>query len=501
MMTAGFVSMNRHIAHRLFFSMYFVSLLFFASEPNRAQTASTNNPSDSQSKPTAAETRIELKLCTGSTVTGVVVKQNDHGVVLDINGRLYVFGWIEVEVRSAITARKKLLAERRGGWNKVLPEDLYAIGEFALSRHRKDLAMDYLEQAKRADASLVPKVRDLVVRYRETEAKTKSSQNQERSIPPLPVDTVETETTPTHEENESNEVDPTAAKTLDWSPASGPSESVREQVLEKYREFGAKVREVLGDAVVAIETEHFLIWTDWEESERQRLGEWCENMYRALARQFRLDESTQVFLTKCPVFCFRTKSKFQKFARYFDGFDGKDAIGYTRSIEKNGHVHVVLLRQGVLTEDFDRFACTLTHEGTHAFVHRLFSSRLIPHWVNEGLAEYVANEVLGATCPGRKNAEMLSEVLVERKASMAGFLRSVGPIEVHDYPLAQSIVEHLVQRDGAKWIELVRSLKEGAPLEEALTTTYDGMNFAGLEKNWRDAVEKRKSVDQRSPND
>jgi len=211
-------------------------------------------------------------------------------------------------------------------------------------------------------------------------------------------------------------------------------------------------------------------------------------MYAALVERFDLQATDEVFLAKCPVFCWRSKARFQKFARYFDGYEGSSAVGYARSIEKNGHVHVVLVRQGRSEADFDRFACTLVHEGSHAFMHRLYSTRLIPHWVNEGYAELTAERVLGERCETAEKAALLARQFVRYDWPLGGMLESVAAIEVHEYPLAHSLVAHLEGLGRPRFAGFVRSLKEGRTTAEALAANYDGMTLAQLEQSWRSAI-------------
>jgi hypothetical protein len=270
---------------------------------------------------------------------------------------------------------------------------------------------------------------------------------------------------------------------------TGPTDpQLRARVREVYNRFGETVRTQMGTNVVLIETDHFLIWTDWDPGSQQHLGEWCEGMYRALCHEFGFDPQQNIFLAKCPVFCWRTKGRFMKFARLFDCYEGKNAVGYTRSIEANGHVHIVLFLSGRDDAAYDRFAATLIHEGTHAFVHRTYSTRLIPHWVNEGLAELISERVLGDRSFAGEKADLLARQYVRYDWPIVGFLQNVGPIEVHDYPLAASVVEYLERKSPDSFARFIRGLKEGRCLNEALALNYNGMDVIRLDAAWRDAL-------------
>jgi len=215
--------------------------------------------------------------------------------------------------------------------------------------------------------------------------------------------------------------------------AAIPASDVRAKVYESYLTFGEKVRETLGKDIQLLETDHFLIWTDWRKPDHAELIDLCETMYRSVCKQFNIDPTEPIFLSKCPIFCFQKKARFRKFAQQFDGYGAKDSVGYTRSLEESGHVHVAIFRQGDSPLDRDRFASTLVHEGTHAVIHRLFSSRLIPHWVNEGYAELIAQRVLGDRCVAGGNASLLALQYVRYDWPLGGLLASSGPISVHQY--------------------------------------------------------------------
>jgi hypothetical protein len=426
--------------------------------------------------PTQGQTetiRIDVKLRTGGALSGLVVDHSDHGLVVVRDKTPYVFSWGELEAGSAYAAKRRLRALERGGDENLLAADFFELGLFSLHHGRADLASRAFGSATRLDASFKAKVKEALDRHRgaalpsEFDAAPKNDPGKNDSAV---------------RESPNALVDETAKL------SQGLSAQHREQVIEAYRTFGAKVQELIGKDVVLVESDHFLIWTDWERKDRDRLVEWCESMYAALGTQLGIDPDRQVFLSKCPVFCWRNKARFTKFAQLFDGYPGTHAVGYTRSIQANGHVHVVLLRQGRSDADFDRFACTLVHEGTHAFLHRLHSTRLIPHWVNEGYAELMAERVLGDRCPAGENAALLAQSFVQHDWPIKDLLAETGPIEVHQYALAHSIVSFLENQGAKRLSSFIEQLKRGKTVPHALAAAYDGLTLSVLEKRWRETI-------------
>ncbi len=436
----------------------------------------------SVARPQTETIRVDLKLRTGGAMSGLVVDHTEHGLVIVNQNTPHVFAWDELKTGSAFAAKRALAAFERGGVDRLSAEDHFQLGLFALRRDRKDLAANEFRRAKKLDPDYQAVIKKAYDEYRRR--KDASNAQTDSLVDDRSVGTTNT----AHQAGLAERVEAELDRATKAVVAPVPSAESRAKVLEVYKTFGKKVQEVIGEAVVLIESDHFLIWTDWEARYRDRLVGWCESMYTALREQFDLDPAGNIFLAKCPVFCWRSKARFLKFAREFDGYGGTDAVGYTRSIERNGHVHVVLLRQGRSEVDFDQFACTLVHEGTHAFIHRLYTSRLIPHWVNEGYADLVAERVLKDRCPAGENAELLARQFVRYDWPITELLHGAGPIPVHQYPLAHSVVAYLEGSGHKRFAGFIKDLKAGESVPAALAANYDGLNLDQLEAGWRLAV-------------
>ncbi|MEK6675177.1 MAG: hypothetical protein AABZ47_05920 [Planctomycetota bacterium] len=437
--------------------------------------------------------KVELKLKTGGALSGLVVDSTDHGLVVVDGTTPHVFAWLELQPVSAFETRKRILQREKKEQETLIAEDHRQLGLFALKIGNRDLAHREFAEATQLDPSLKPLVQEIWSDYRKKKTRTDQARNEDQRFEASPD-------SPPDSTNDQSHTDPsmdlssalTSVTSID--PLSVVQEAppdTQKTVLEIYRTFGHKVREVISKNIELIETDHFLIWTDWSARSRPQLAQSCESMYSALCHQFDLDPARNIFLAKCPIFCFRAKSRFKQFARYFDGFDASDSLGYTRSIESQGHVHMVLLRQGDDPSDFERFSATLVHEGTHAFIHRLHSTRLIPHWVNEGCADLMAERVLGNECFTGENSDLLARQFVRYDWPINKLLRSTEPIAVNEYPLAQSVINYLDQTDPVALRHLIRELKEGRTVAEAVESCYNGTNLTSLESGWRDWVRRR----------
>ncbi|MFQ5591446.1 MAG: hypothetical protein ACE5HE_09815 [Phycisphaerae bacterium] len=425
---------------------------------------------------------VDLKLETGGALSGLLVDATDHGIVVVADSIPYVFSWGELEAGTAYVVKRDWLALQRGGSQHLTAEDHYQLGLYAITRKRTDLSASEFRKAESLDRTY----RELAqLAFDEYRKKTRTAAKTGHIMASLGADdTPETDTRGDGSQRAEIELSHNAVAEAFVSTTP----RTRAQALEVYKTFGERVRQLMARDLELIETDHFLIWTDWEKRSQPRLSEWCESMYTALCDQFQIDPETNVFLAKCPVFCWRSRARFIRFARNFDGYDGRNAVGYSRSIQANGHVHLVLVRVGRSPEDYYRFACTLVHEGTHAFLHRFHTTKLIPHWVNEGFADLMAARVLGSRCPNAGNAALLAAVYVRYDWPIDDLIRNAGPIEVYQYPLAHSIVAFQGSLGSERFAGFIKSLKDGESIAQALAANYEGITPAELEKRWRSAV-------------
>jgi hypothetical protein len=277
-------------------------------------------------------------------------------------------------------------------------------------------------------------------------------------------------------------------------PASPPVmyiKSTPEQdaaAIKKAQEFEKKVADTLVMKFTEVQTPHFIVFTDWDPREMEFLKKNIEAAYGAVSKQFDIPVKENVFVGKLPVLMFAHQTDFMRYAQEFDDLPAnKTLLGYYAS-HGDGTGHMAMWKpykkldsaQGANPEE--QWAYTLTHEFTHAFVDRYKSSRRIPRWLNEGLAEVIAQTQF----PQQGRHELAREMALNRNPVDQLFSDEYMPTGEY-YPVMQTMVEMLIKQDRKGFIRFFDAIKDGEKPEAALKDVY-GMDYRGLVKGWRNYI-------------
>ena len=169
-----------------------------------------------------------------------------------------------------------------------------------------------------------------------------------------------------------------------------------EAAIAEYRRTGAEVGERMKIKFDVLETPHFLIFTDWDPREYNFLKENVELAYTCVSTQFEIPVSQNVFLGKLPIYMFKKKEEFGKYSKEFDNLDSSKLAGYYMG-NSLGIGHMAMWKPDLKAANNDvhlaewQWGYVLVHEFTHAFIARYHTNVFIPRWLNEGIAEVVAN--------------------------------------------------------------------------------------------------------------
>lgn len=128
------------------------------------------------------------------------------------------------------------------------------------------------------------------------------------------------------------------------------------------------------------------------------------------------------------------------------------------------------------------------HELTHVLVGHLTFSCLsfIPTWLNEGLAVY-GEGGLEESWQRQLQQAIAADTLIPVRALSGGFSEDPAQADL-SYSQSYSLVNFLIEKHGQeKMLSLLRVLRDGAGVDEALLETY-GFDIEGLEDAWRAAI-------------
>jgi len=441
------------------YQLFLILLVLCAAPPRRAHGDS------------GRMVRVTLDLNSGRQITGLAGDYDDVLIVVKVGAHLTTVQWDDVKTASAYGARKKILESVRGSAQNLTAEDHFQLGYFLATRNNRAAAVAEFRKAERRNAGFKERIKTA---WREI--RRARERNDKRSREPI--------------YSQRKDAQHSALGPQSSILSRRYSEEQHRQAVKAFKHFvDTEVRDKVAADLVLLETRHFLIWTDWPEAKRNLIPDWAEQLYNVMCDEFGFPRDDPVWLGKCPLFCFKNKRRFEKFAKTIDGYDATKALGYTKTTD-SGYVHVVLRRLGNRPADIDKFAVTMVHEASHAFIHNYGPPTKLPPWLNEGLADYIAERVLGDRCPTGENAVALARQYVSQKKSIREVFASKTSPPGHLYPICQSLVQYLIQRDGDAFVAMINDLKTGMDTEKALKKHYTGMNLNVLDHSWRTWVKK-----------
>lgn len=232
-----------------------------------------------------------------------------------------------------------------------------------------------------------------------------------------------------------------------------------------------------------IETAHFQLFSGFDsKTEDKLLTETAEKMYKQLCKQFDVDDKDGVWVGKCPIYAFDKKEEFGKFCKAIEQEKFEKAGGFC-AYNSNGFVYIVVNDTSNRTQFYD----VMVHEGTHGFVARYQTTRNIPTWVNEGLAEYMAALLVKDSRAKKLWKDATREVLDGKKKPETIF--DGIELEAFEYGMAHSMVRFMLKDSSKDFTRFVKLLKKGETEEKALKEVYK-TDRAGLVKAWRKNAEK-----------
>jgi hypothetical protein len=245
----------------------------------------------------------------------------------------------------------------------------------------------------------------------------------------------------------------------DWEDGVAKQKAFLRQVYEKFPTLHLKL----------YETQHFLFLSDLPPQWVNVYTSCLDAMHDQLCTAYGVKDKDRVWLGKLPVVAFSSSASFEECEKeFFDHpIDGKVFQGLAHKA-MNGEVAVTCH----CGKDPYYFAAVLVHETTHGFTHRYKSAVLLPSWLDEGIADWVAMNVV------HKNNSVLSKVQAglaqaKQRGNLGGnFFADGKKIQPWQYGVATSMVNFLLKSNPKNFRKMLDAIKLGTKWQDALADAY-----------------------------
>ncbi len=229
------------------------------------------------------------------------------------------------------------------------------------------------------------------------------------------------------------------------------------------------------------ETHEFLFVSDMPRDQVVPFAASLDKMYDMMCQMYGIKKGASVWKGKCLIVVFLRKADYVSFEEaFFQHTPPEFSQGLCNS-SSDGEVIMNCYRG----DDVGHFAEMLVHETSHGFIHRYRTLQRLPSWANEGMAEWIAQSLVGY--PG--GVKLMREQAVramQQSHSLQGMFQEerINPIQ---YGMAAHLTDFLILKDKRKYAEWVTGMKEGKTWEESLKDAY-GLTPAQLLSEFGQAI-------------
>lgn len=225
----------------------------------------------------------------------------------------------------------------------------------------------------------------------------------------------------------------------------------------------------LSTGMHVVESPHFTIYSWFPEAQDKSIQESMEQLYRMLSRAFDVNKDETVWVGKCGVFMLTSQERFANFVANVDHMDPRmaKAAGYCRYCSNWAYL---VLNMPSSKGDVEGYRLTLTHEGTHGFLSRYVSDNRIPVWLNEGIADAMADSLV----PSNRLKGRLKDATREALKGQMDAKRVFDGVALNqfDYGIAQSWVQFLLAKNHKGFLKFLTLIKQGKSEADALKECY-----------------------------
>ncbi|WP_437187062.1 hypothetical protein SH668x_000438 [Planctomicrobium sp. SH668] len=237
--------------------------------------------------------------------------------------------------------------------------------------------------------------------------------------------------------------------------------------IEDHKAYLKRVTEFFSNLPLHLtETKYFLFLTDMPLNQVGPYIAHLDKMNEMLGNAFGFPAGHNVWKGKCVVIAFAQRASFLAFEQQFmNNTNAADAAGLCHS-DTTGQVIISCYRG----DDAARFGAVLVHETSHGYVHRYYTSKFAPTWVNEGMAEWIAQKVVPQSDSFRLRLAEAKQRL-SQTGSLGGLFEATS-IDGWQYGVSMGLVDFMIRQNPDQFRHFFNGIKEGLPWEDSLQRSY-----------------------------
>jgi hypothetical protein len=247
-----------------------------------------------------------------------------------------------------------------------------------------------------------------------------------------------------------------------WGPQS---EDAQTEAVKILKDFAEQTRKTMQMPLPLYETKYFLFYSDLPAPEAKKWAELLDVMYARLCELVGVKKGDNIWRGKALVFVFQKKFDYRSFQLKMHNTDPSWSAGMCHNYG-NGLVHIAFYRE----EDEKRFAQVLVHESSHGFLHRYRSPIFIPSWINEGLAEWVADNLVYKGSQA-KVVQSNARKALKQVGSLGEFFET-RQIEPWQYAVAEMVTTFMIEKNRKGYVAFINAIKDGMEWEKALIEKF-----------------------------
>jgi hypothetical protein len=213
------------------------------------------------------------------------------------------------------------------------------------------------------------------------------------------------------------------------------------------------------------QTTEFLLLSDLPRDHVLPYATSLDKMYDLMCDMYSLRKGTQVFKGKCLVVIFLEQDDFFKYEIMFHRFAPHGAQGLCHN-GPDGDVIMSCFRG----DSPEFLGQVIVHETSHGFVHRYRTDQRLPRWANEGLADYIAKQLVLFE-GGIRREQAIALNFLRQTRNMQNVLREMKTDSLH-YGMSCLLTEFMIKHDKAKYKTFIDGIKEGLTWEDSLRESY-----------------------------